>query len=749
MTNDLTARALSCFGFCFLSICASAGNAVQPALEWHVPTAQWRIAVAPPPELRATVLHVDLPLELAQQYWTCEARTFDTGRPIPSRALHSPKGVTGVLLLFSRAQISTAVRTAKKTGRATPVAVIYLTPASTSAKTPKRTGAFPAATLSRTLVRLRTRPFFGKELLRYLGRSRRLRYTIDVPQFTGTVPYEKWASPPAKYTAVMHWSSELDLDQSQVRRFGADHDQTAWFFFVDRRFVAGWKEGDRLENGARLGGPLTLEPGPHRLDFFILLQHEEKLPTALWASRDGAPEKLPDSRLSVCRRPSALCVQRKNDGAAVGFEYGFVTRYTHPETNADFLLLDILPFAARGFTVPKNQSVVLPGRTTPQPLPIQHVVIPDADRSTIACVGNNASGLRITVPAPRVWGPLLLNEARLHVTSIPSVTTPAAFSIGARILDCPSALWKGVRPFVRLTPTRGEFADGATGLKVLSDGLLRIRFFPPPTSTLKEFSVGVFGGAPLTVPTAVRIVRPNRLPAAVSVRGDRCFDETGTPVVFVPYTEPSKVGVKPPVTMNSTSPLILVDEILAVARGPGAGLDPAEFLRNRMHREVRCIELPTFRDGDAASALFKFTAAPDALRDAGAVVVWAVGALDVLENHPPQDTAVALLFLVQATRAAGCTPVLAAWPPLPGSDVETARRTALLTKEIGIRTGAVVVDAWSAAMSETPDGTGFAATFRDPESGVGLPTPNDEGRRWLLALIADAVGASAAAADSQ
>jgi len=64
---------------------------------------------------------------------------------------------------------------------------------------------------------------------------------------------------------------------------------------------------------------------------------------------------------------------------------------------------------------------------------------------------------------------------------------------------------------------------------------------------------------------------------------------------------------------------------------------------------------------------------------------------------PAEDLCLHLLFLAQATQAAGAVPVLMTLPPVPGIPRSDLRKAALLTMELAYSLGLPVIDAYSAA----------------------------------------------------
>ena len=65
---------------------------------------------------------------------------------------------------------------------------------------------------------------------------------------------------------------------------------------------------------------------------------------------------------------------------------------------------------------------------------------------------------------------------------------------------------------------------------------------------------------------------------------------------------------------------------------------------------------------------------------------------------------------------------------------EATREAALLVKELGMRLGVPVVDAFSAERLDHFDGP-FSAYFATADGAVTLTTPNDAGRRLLADLV--------------
>ncbi|NOY80385.1 MAG: hypothetical protein GXP31_05190 [Kiritimatiellaeota bacterium] len=734
-----------------LSVSAAIRGAPPPvatsASAWRVPDADFRILVAPAAP-KSHTLRVDLPEEFSATNAAVAAFTTD-GKPVAARPIQFQGRTVGVELHISRHTAGAAYRQARSTRRPPLSVELYLTragkPPTPAATLPPPVGRTPVA-LTRRLARYRTRPFLGREMLRLEAVAKTgFRYTIWTPGITPELPYDKWASPPERYTAVLHWETELRLEKKAAVRFGAGALNTAWFLFVDDAFIVGWKEGLPPDKGTRFSRPLDLAPGFHRLDFFVYQRSGENIPALSWQQGDTPPAALQSERLFPTRRPPALRIERRKKALHPGLEIRQLERWVFTQTGANALALNAV---GRGRSYSRgairSQALAAGGRNAVG-LPVSCMLFPGCKLPSLTLTAQDEAGARATVSLPghTIWGPVRLAAPVLELRNLPAVLPPdAPLTASCAVLDVPPPL---APAFARSDAVRWETRDssdqplssGTVPLESPDHGIRSLRV-PLGGARLLVLHLEAGGAVPAVRPVIVELLRPDRPVPPLILRGNRLFAD-GVPAVLRPLANPANReqprGVHSP---SRSTRLAVVDDFWAVASAPDALVRPETGLTELLGVPVDYYGVDSPDLVGSVRRLRKFALLAPATAKQGSAVLWAVGAADLKAGRRPVELCLDLLFLAEAVQAAGCTPVLCTLPPIPGVEPATIREAALLIKELAFKLRVPVVDFYSKALLDYPGSTrNFSSTFRTFDGRIGLRTPNDRTRIWLTRVTAD------------
>ncbi len=736
-----------------LSLNAAVQGAAPPvaaaASAWRVPDAAIRIRLAPAAS-RAHTLRVDLPEDFSAMNAAVAAFTTD-GKPVPARPIRFQGRVVGVELDISRHTAGIAYRQARSTKHPPLNVELYLTrpgkpsPATTSAPVAGRT---PVA-LTRRLARYRTRPFLGREMLRLEAVAKSgFRYTVWTPGITPKLPYEKWVSPPERHTAILHWETEVRVEKRASVRFGAGALNTAWFLFVDDAFIVGWKEGSPPDKGIRFSQSLDLAPGFHRLDFFVYQRSGETVPALFWRQGDTAPGALQSEDLFPTARPPALRIERRKETLHPGIEILRLERWFFTQTGANALALNAV---GRGQSAAKSairrQTIAAGGRKAAA-LPVACLLFAGCTLPTLALTAEDETGTQaaVSLPGYTVWGPVRLAAPALELRDLPVVLPPGApLTASCAILDVPPPL---VPTFAKNDALRWETRNRSG--KTLSSGTIPpespagdTRFLRAPlTSAARSLALRLEAGGivPAAPPVIVELLCPDKPVPSLTLRGNRLLVD-GAPAVLRPLPDLT-VHDQPPGVRAPAGParLAVVDDFWAVASAPDALVRPEAGLAELLGvpADYYGVDTPDFVG--SVRRLRKFALLGPATAGRGSAVLWAVGAADLEAGRSPVELCLDLLFLAEASQAAGCIPILCTLPPLPGIEPATIREAALLIKELAFRLRVPVVDFYSKTLLDYPGSSrNFSSTFRTFDGRIGLRTPNDRARIWLTRVTADAL----------
>jgi hypothetical protein len=726
-----------------LTLLGLVAAAATPEPVWRRADASLRFLVAPGAG-RSHLLRVDLPPDIPQPIKGACAYSVD-GTAIPANVVRLQEAAVAVEVAVPR-RVAAEYEQAVAQGVTTRLPLeVYLLP-ETETPLPCRPPERTPVALTRALQRLTTRPYTGEELVMLEAKHKAVTYGLDLAGFTGSLPFEKWNTPPERLTARLTWSTELLVPAAITARFGADQTRVAWFVFVDGGFVAGWKEGEALPAGGRLGAPLELAPGLHRLDLFVIQQEDEPLPQLIWQTPDTPPQPPPADQLTSAHATPAVRIERKDALLMPGLRTTVPTRYLLPAIGGSVCCFSVYDLSAQqsGRKIIRSQLRVgdrPPIEAFGPRLVTAGLTLPAMELSVADELGYEDT---LKVPVRSGWFPLEVADPRLEL-----LTTPACLVTGDRL----------ALPF-RLTGLPGELATALGESAVVSWVLLDREGGPLATGTVPapvagasalievdsrddmqavELSCWAPGAGLLTPRLSVQVLRPADSFSGLEARGERLY-RNGVPVVLLARPLGPWVGDRghPGSRAPETEPvagLRIVDDFWAVAAGPEATILPEEWLARSGGITASRIQITASRCIGVVPELRKFTALEQVFAAPADWVLWAIGAEDARAGVPASAVCKQLLFLAQATKAHGATPLLLALPALPGGSWERARETALLIKELALTLQVPVVDAYSRSVLERDTIGEFQAGFRCADGRMGLSTPNNRGRTWLCRLV--------------
>lgn len=711
---------------------------------WRKQEAPARLLVAPA-GYRSHLLRVDLPPSVRDA--TRGVCAFDpAGTPLPASLIGLAEQPVAVELPVSR---RLAAKGYTPRGKQKPLKLpieVYLLPEPPQTQPPAGEERRPIH-LSRGVQRLFTRPYVGRELVMFEARRRKDTYSVAIPEFGEALPYEKWANPPESLTAHIHWATEYRAQETATLRFGANQNAVAWFLFLNGDFVAGWKQGEPLAGGGRMGEAVQVQPGFHRLDMFALQKSGEAVPRLLVQKPGQDPAPADPQDLFPVHHAPAVRLEKKEGVLQPGIHLKEVVRHLVVETGSEFVSFAVTPIAFQRSGRSITATTLTVGGNAPA----------DLDRDRWASPGRWLPDLLLTVtdelgyterigqPRRLVWGPVALVDADIELIEHTWMLAAGEdLEVRYRVTGPDESALEGLRGSLAvhtaLLNLKGE-AISETAAPAPGPGeTARLSVALPRDTAVVKLSYRAFGKSDLARPLSLQIVRPTTTDGTIEGRGGRLL-WNGSPAAFV--ADPMR-GPLPPVARKAEEPggprVVIADDFIATSSGPDAGVLPETWLMKSGFGQVRRVgtEAPTM--AGTADELRKFVLLGGIEGQGTPVVVWAVGAADLRRGVKPPELCKQLLFLLQATRARGGSPLLVALPPLPGVAPALVRESALLTKELAMTTGTPVVDAYSRSILDRERIGRFPSLFASYDRRIGLPTPNNRGRVWLYRLIENSAG---------
>ncbi|MCK5805841.1 MAG: hypothetical protein KAI66_23620 [Lentisphaeria bacterium] len=685
---------------------------------WQDKAAAVRLRAAPAARWAHT-LRIDVPIEFQNEAKAAKALLSD-GTALAASPILCADRMVGVEVMVTRLR-------GKIAKQPTPVEV-YLLPKAATPPAAKTASKRPVL-LRRMSQRLTTRPFTPQEMVRMAGPRRQRTYYAYGMAGMGVVPsQDSWKQPRKRLTAVLHWSTDLLCRKKELRAFGANSDQVAWFIMVDGAPVSHWRGGTRREKGGRMSEALPLEPGLHRLDFFVVQRHGETLPSFLTALSGTPPAALSGELLHGIRRSPVLQVELQQGGSTgtlrVTKAHAFSVRGTGRILNALQLASGTpsAPIAIGGTPLPEDRWILFSGRVRPAiTMPLQK------EKKTIGTA---------TLPEQHLWLAAPQMGAELQLQTLTPVISASGTLSGRVVVELPSALPVETRKRAKL---RWRLLD--TKGTVLAHTLLDI---PQQTHPLVPLSIPLLSrahsleldclldGLPLNSPLAILLVRPSdKTVLDLQARGKGLYvDGQRAVAVCAPR--------RPPPPRPGGSPrmrLAILDDFWAVRAGPEATLLPESWLGHTLGHAVIRIDTEASATQGAAPTLHKIQGLQKIIQQKPTTALLAVGGIDLRTGKKPKLLCRELMFLAQALSANGVRPIFMALPTLPGVSADTTRLAALLTKELALSLQMPVIDAFSNERMNGFGGRAFRQAFRAKGGTIWLDTPNDRGRLWLCELV--------------
>ncbi len=727
------------------------GEAVsRDDLPWQCSAAKLRIRVEPGTK-RPHLLRVDLPLSEKDSYRGVSA-FLSGGGMIPASPVYLQNRMVAVEVLVPGLSEVKSFADWHDDETWLPIEVYLLAEEKSLLPCPPESRR--PIQLKRQVRKLTTRPFTSAEMVCLMAKLKQKPAVVGLSNFAATMPRPAWNTPAGKKNAILHWSTELLLQDDTELSLGAEPEQTAWFMFLDGRAVADWKSCDRLPQGGRTGPATSFKAGFHRFDLFAVQRKDEAIPVPLRRFSGGRIAPLSVSELFSIHRPKAMLLERKEAGVPFGFRVENIKRYITVDTAAEITCFDI---SSVGLPADDRELVT-------QALRIADRAIEGVGEGTFAVLGNrlpllelaltHALGYRekIVMP-PRQLGvcPMIVRP-RLHVVAVPPIIA------AGRRLECevslelkpnilPKAETQLVFEFIQLDDSGRHLAQPETvvaGANVAQ----KLNVHLHDSASMLEIRC-LFAGKPLAEPVCIAIVRPKMVSEALSAAGNSFFLD-GCRAVLVCDSlerlpvESNVIKAVPGGAGRAELNVAIVDDFWAVASGPNADLLPETWLNRSPAMQVRRYSVVDAGRG-AAAELRKFCVFGQALAvPRPQMVLLAVGQNELAAGMLPPELCLHLLFLAQAVRASGSVPVLLALPDLPEVSPENSRKTALLTKELALKLGVPIVDAYAPAIQEKGLRGRFADFFWSYDHEMSLRTPNNRGRVWLCQLLQKCFTSSAA-----
>lgn len=711
-------------------------GALGAAPPWQVPEANRRLRLHSSSQWTHMV-RVDLPAEWREEIDGVQAM-LSGGRNLPAALVRLGGQAVAVELAVPRLGATDRAETEGES--LAPVEVYLLTePVAGDAPIAQRMPALfhRAVRPSRQLT---TRPFTAEEAIRLLGdapaprrgraaaatRARTYFYwTWEAPGIGQVAEPEKNATPGENRVAKMHWATALRLETKQAVAFGADQDHVAWFLYLDGKPVADWRTSVPEEKGGRFGPVVELEPGHHLLECIVVQQHGEPLPKILWrqrGSKDASP--LPPELQTSVRLPELVLAEQR-DGSRGGFALARIEQRLRARTEDQFLDLALAPVQSGGEDLPApaflvgGKKVAEAWVRTPFLPPVR---VPFGDDE-------------LEFPTRQGWVAPTTFEVDVRLEEGPAVLSADQAFPAEVCLELLDHLEEHAAARLRLDwhllgPDGQSLRSGSLPLDSERLGVAT-PFAIPLDANARTVEIRTrIDGLDVARRRGFRILRPADSLANLHALGRSLFLGTERAVLVCDPLAP--LPAPPPSARRGKPHLVVLDDFWATVSGPEASLRPETLLAGNSAYAV--FRLPLGRDRGAAAELRKFALLPPLLDRGAEAALLALGREDLQAGADPRELSRHLLFMAQAAQAHGIRPSLMALPSLPGVPAEHSREAALLVKELGMRLGIPVVDAFSAERLGHFDGP-FATYFATADGGVTLTTPNDAGRRLLADLV--------------
>lgn len=563
---------------------------------------------------------------------------------------------------------------------------------------------------------------------------------VLTPRYVRTVNGTKRAIGSETMLVRLRLSTNLLLPEATTCSFGAQAGNTAWFVFVDGRGLGSWTENTEEATNTLMTQPVVLEPGLHELDFLILARSYETLPKLVWKREDGPPQPIPTEIAVSPHGPIAVrCeFQEGKTHPGAGFE---AATYALPRLGKEYHTVRTVDISRRDGADAAKIEFALSGQTysgadmrvSAGPYPRWLRIVCDKPKAEIP----------LAVPCfPR--RPVSIVSPEVFVSRLPLTTAAAeTVTIEVEVNDLPAQL-RGdgsLRPVIKAE----LLGEGGKSLAVHEEGLV----LPAAPATM-SFGVGQhLRGIRLSCSLAdfrltpwhdVHVLRPSDDLTGLTPAGDRLVLNGGSVILCIAGEAPeTPIDLERPRRVPEGAKLVWVDTFVAPGLVPGDSSDSFAALVGDSKWSVTRLGPDSLYGDPMLPELWKYALGVRALSAQPDAIVWGLGIHDLAAGAKREEVFRRALFLVQASLVRGITPVIVTPPPDRDVPREEARATALALKRLALRIGIPVCDVYSAAhaLEARSDQPTFGEMGVADAAAVSLRGMNEQGRKWLAALIAD------------
>ncbi|MBT3287734.1 MAG: hypothetical protein HN380_10345 [Victivallales bacterium] len=718
-----------------------AAGALRAAPAWQVPGATVRLRALSSSHF-PHLARIDLPEALRGE--TKEVRAMlPGGRALGARLIRMGDVPVAVEVAVPTLRSASTKNTA--TDSAAPIEVYLL---NGSLKTPpaldtaQRTPALLHRSV-RSTRSLTTRPFTPEEAIRLVGAApvlRRKRSSLrnrartyfywawDAVGIGQTLQRSRWADPGERKVAVIHWATDLRIENPRAVAFGANQRNVAWFVYVDGKPVADWHNSSGTPPNPYTGPVVELATGFHLLEYIVVQQHDEPIPQIFWrdrGSKEASP--VPTELQHSVRLPTTVLVERQN-GEAGGFTFARAEQRLRAYGQDQFLdaLLGAPKVSGKVLDAAQWASKSSGDREVFVPIPALPPIRVPFGKETLL------------FPSRHVWLPPTTFEVDVRIQEAQAVLSsgqPFEAKVDLDRLDhISSEIASRLRLHWLLRDAKGStLRSGEVVCKADRKGAeTALSIAIEATARSLELRV-MLDGHEVARRRTLRILRPADSLVGLRAVGRSLFvDRERALLVCNPL---AALRPLPPTGRKGTPHLVILDDFWATVSGPEADVRPETVLGEQLPYAVSRLAVPRGRAAGAAGDLRKFGLLPALAERRADATLFALGWEDLQVGASARDLCRHLLFLVQAAHAHGTRPYLMALPSLPDAAPATTREAALLVKGLGFQLGVPVVDAFSAERRGTFDSGLFSQYFTAAQGAVTLSTPNNAGRQRLCELV--------------
>ena len=647
-------------------------------------------------------------------------RPIDAGAPVP-----------GIEIMLADAE-----GPEKKANGTTAGVEILLGPKGGQKKAPvaEEDETWPRIRVTDAVEVLTTRPFTPEEFMVLENRrptegQERWERAFDTP------PSEAMTKRLKKKRRVLrrHVSFTFWQPRGKAIRFGTNRQHVAWFFFVDGKPVAYWRDAEPVGEDYMLGPAQKVSPGFHRVDLFSVAERDQEPPVPVW-NRTGESEPI---ALSAVVSPAWPLAVRMQPGSreARGIEFQVLNTFYDCDRHRWFRQVRVTTIGSGVRLVGRGDHAT--GRN------------PGSDADTFVMPGTLLPTVRFGSVDDRVqlsshfeWGTPMPVRATTQLLDWPLVRVAGeALSIAVEPGFSDDLRRVGAKALQLRWSQLDAEGDGIASGTVPAASGKRIALELPWRQACRTLILQpMAAGTAVGIPVELAVLHPDADFSGLRAVGRQLFRDE-TPVTLVcPELFDNGPAADRVNQFDGLTRLVVVDEYWADENGPGARLAPPQLLAPYLRGTVvDHMPLGNRFERGGAGHLRKFTALGRLGRMKPSIVMLTAGYEGLLAGESPRATARHLLFLCQALLRHGHVPVPVTLPVLPRVTVESVRELGLLEKEFAFRLGIPVVDLYSRLRMQEVDGSDLLGTFAAPSGGITLRTPNDAGRRRIARVLANGI----------